>query len=172
MIDTLNSNINRIICVNKIIKLKINKDNSKLCLKRVNSKCPAIILAVNRIERVLGRIKFLIVSINTIKGINIKGVPWGIKWANIELELFNQPNNINLNHIGNEILNEKIICLDLVKMYGYNPKILFNKIIKKIEVIIILFIWLNLLFKIILNSLSIKYNILLIKIVNFEGNNQ
>jgi hypothetical protein len=51
--------------------------------KSVNNKCPAIILAVNRILKVIGRIIFLIVSIITIKGIRIKGVPWGIKWANI-----------------------------------------------------------------------------------------
>lgn len=41
----------------------------------VNSKCPAIILAVNRTVRVMGRIIFLIDSIQTMNGINIKGVP-------------------------------------------------------------------------------------------------
>jgi hypothetical protein len=45
----------------------------------VINKCPAIIFAVNRTARVPGRIKFLIVSINTIKGIRIGGVPLGIK---------------------------------------------------------------------------------------------
>lgn len=46
------------------------------------SKCPAIIFAVNRIERVIGRITNLIDSIITIKGISKKGVPWGVKWVN------------------------------------------------------------------------------------------
>lgn len=52
-------------------------------LNNVNNKCPAIILAVNRTAKVPGRIIFLIVSINTIKGIKILGVPWGIIWINI-----------------------------------------------------------------------------------------
>ena len=43
--------------------------------KRVNSKCPAIILAVNRTAKVPGRITFLIVSIHTINGISTAGVP-------------------------------------------------------------------------------------------------
>ena len=43
--------------------------------KRVNNKCPAIIFAANRTAKVPGRIKFLIVSIHTIKGIRIGGVP-------------------------------------------------------------------------------------------------
>lgn len=42
---------------------------------KVNSKCPAIIFAVKRTARVPGRIKLLIVSIITINGINIVGVP-------------------------------------------------------------------------------------------------
>lgn len=48
-------------------------------------RCPAIIFAVNRIERVIGRIINLINSIITIKGINIYGVFNGVKWVNIEL---------------------------------------------------------------------------------------
>lgn len=51
--------------------------------KRVISKCPAIIFAVNRTAKVPGRITLLIVSIHTIKGISTGGVPWGTKWANI-----------------------------------------------------------------------------------------
>lgn len=47
---------------------------------RVNSKWPAIIFAVRRIERVKGRIIRLIDSIITIKGISILGVPEGVKW--------------------------------------------------------------------------------------------
>jgi len=46
-----------------------------------NNKCPAIILAVSRMANVKGRINNLIDSINTIKGIRIDGVPWGVKWA-------------------------------------------------------------------------------------------
>lgn len=87
-----------------------------LCLNNVNSKWPAIILAVKRIVKVPGRIIFLIVSIKTIKGIKMLGVPCGIMWENIKLVLFNQPNTINLIQRGIDNLIEKIICLDLVKI--------------------------------------------------------
>ena len=50
---------------------------------KVNSKCPAIIFAVRRTARVPGRIRLLIVSIITINGINIVGVPWGTKCSNM-----------------------------------------------------------------------------------------
>jgi len=48
-------------------------------LRRVIKRCPAIMLAVRRIAKVLGRIRFLIDSINTIKDIKTPGVPWGTK---------------------------------------------------------------------------------------------
>lgn len=51
--------------------------------KRVINKWPAIILAVSRTAKVPGRITFLIVSMHTIKGIKMPGVPWGTKWQNI-----------------------------------------------------------------------------------------
>ena len=47
--------------------------------KRVSSKYPAIILAVKKRARVKGRMIKLIDTIITINGINIKGVPKGIK---------------------------------------------------------------------------------------------
>jgi hypothetical protein len=50
---------------------------------KVNSGCPAIIFAVNRTASVPGRIKFLIVSMITINGINIVGVPCGTRCSNI-----------------------------------------------------------------------------------------
>lgn len=52
---------------------------------------PAIIFAVSRTVRVIGRMMLLIVSIHTIKGIKIFGVPWGTKWINIFLVLLIQP---------------------------------------------------------------------------------
>jgi len=50
------------------------------------SKCPAIMLAVSRMARVIGRIMSLIDSISTIKGIRIRGVPWGVKWEQVSLK--------------------------------------------------------------------------------------
>ena len=41
------------------------------------SRCPAIILAVSRTHRVMGRITLLVSSINTMKFIRAKGVPCG-----------------------------------------------------------------------------------------------
>jgi len=40
------------------------------------NKCPAIILAINRIVNITRRIIRLIVSITVINGIKIKGVRW------------------------------------------------------------------------------------------------
>lgn len=85
-------------------------------LNKVINKCPAIILAVNRTAKVPGRIILLIVSINTIKGIRIFGVPCGIIWVNICWVLLIHPYNINLNHKGNEIDKDNVKWLVLVKI--------------------------------------------------------
>jgi hypothetical protein len=79
-------------------------------------KCPAIILAVNRTASDPGRIKFLVVSIITINGISILGVPVGIRWANISFVLLYHPNNIKDNHNGIAIVKFNVIWLVLVKM--------------------------------------------------------
>lgn len=78
----------------------------KLLPKRVINKWPAIILAVKRTAKEVGRIKFLIDSIKTINGIKIFGVPTGTKWQNIELVLLIQPNNIRAIHEDRAIVNE------------------------------------------------------------------
>lgn len=100
------------------------------------SKCPAIMLAVRRTARDPGRIKFLIVSIKTIKGIKIGGVPLGIMWANISWVLLIHPNSIILIHRGRA--SDKVYdkCLLLVKIYGSRPIILFTKININNEIII------------------------------------
>ena len=49
----------------------------------VNNKCPAVMFAVKRTASVPGRIRFLIVSIITINGINMVGVPWGTRCSNM-----------------------------------------------------------------------------------------
>jgi len=49
----------------------------------VNRRCPAIIFAANRTARVPGRMIFLMVSIQTMKGIRIPGVPWGTRCVNM-----------------------------------------------------------------------------------------
>ena len=48
-------------------------------------------LADKRIDKVIGRIIRLVVSIKTIKIDNINGVPTGIRWENKWLVRLNQP---------------------------------------------------------------------------------
>lgn len=89
---------------------------------------PATIFAVNRIDRVIGRIINLINSINTINGIKIVGVFEGVRWVNIWLEKLIQPNNIILIHKINDKDIQNLMWLDDVKIYGKRPIKLFHKI--------------------------------------------
>jgi len=56
----------------------------KLDNKLIN-KWPATMLADSRMDRVIGRIKFLTSSIKTMKFISSFGVPNGVIWATIVL---------------------------------------------------------------------------------------
>lgn len=77
-ISKINNKIweNSIIFIKKILEINCPEDP-----KSDRSKWPAIMLAVSRIERVIGRIINLIDSIITMNGINNAGVPWGVKWV-------------------------------------------------------------------------------------------
>lgn len=86
------------------METEISRINSKIWIKSIikmigikliswpdlpnkdRSKWPAIILAESRIAKVNGRIKRLIDSIITIKGIKIKGVPMGVRCARRSLK--------------------------------------------------------------------------------------
>jgi hypothetical protein len=138
---------------------------------KVNNRWPAIIFADNRIARVPGRITFLIVSMHTIKGIKIGGVPWGTKWANICCVLFNHPYIIKDSHKGKDNIIVKTIWLVLVKIYGNNPKKLLNKIKVNKEIKIIEFPFLCGFIKI-LNSKWRLFKILFHKKKNREGRSQ
>lgn len=94
------------------------------------NRCPAIILAANRTDKVIGRIIFLVVSINTMKDESIIGVPLGTKWENILFVFFIHPYNRKIIHIGIAKVNVIIICLVAVKIYGNNP----NRLLKKIRI--------------------------------------
>lgn len=78
--------------------------------------CPAVILAINRTAKAPGRMMLLIVSIITMKGIRMGGVPEGIVWASIIVVLLIHPNKMILSQIGRARARVKVICLDLVKM--------------------------------------------------------
>ena len=75
----------------------------------VSSKCPAIIFAVRRTASVPGRIMLLIVSMITINGINMVGVPWGNKCSNMWFVFLIHPNNINLIHRGRAKVSVSVI---------------------------------------------------------------
>jgi len=82
---------------------EISRANNKICEKIIrfkiimlliewpddprsdSNRCPAIIFAVNRIDKVNGRMISLIDSIITINGIKINGVPWGVRCLNRSL---------------------------------------------------------------------------------------
>jgi len=105
----------------KIIKMKeVEKKYigifSLISLKRESKRCPAIILAANRTDKVIGRIIFLVVSMNTIKTLNKRGVPLGIKCENILLVKLIQPNSINVNQRGRAKFKVIERCLVLVKI--------------------------------------------------------
>lgn len=88
---TADSKTNKAICPTIKKETKIKDKEFPVFPKSVNKRCPAIILAANRTANVPGRIIFLIVSIQTINGIRIEGVPCGTKWANMCWVWFNQP---------------------------------------------------------------------------------
>lgn len=137
--DTAISNIIRrfwvIIIVNKVQEVNKGPDEPI----RDNNKCPAIIFAVRRIAKVIGRIINLSDSIITIKGIRGIGVPWGVRWVRRLFKYIKILKVIIPNHIGRDKEKQNLICLVEVKMWGYRPMKLFNKIIKNNEINIIKF---------------------------------
>lgn len=68
--------------------------------------------ADNRTDKVIGRITFLIVSIKTIKIVNIPGDPIGTKWIIILLKWLIHPYNIKEIQIGKANAIENIIWLE------------------------------------------------------------
>lgn len=109
---TANSNI--ISPINIHMKIIIRVVLLQLLPKSLIKICPAIILALNRTAKDPGRIIFLIVSIITINGISIYGVPIGTKWENIWLVLLIHPYIINAIHIDRANDKENTRCEDAV----------------------------------------------------------
>lgn len=72
-------------------------------------------MAINRTDKVIGRIKFLTVSIKTIKELKKIGEPNGTKWVINLLNLLNNLKTIILNQIGKARYIVKIKWLDAVK---------------------------------------------------------
>lgn len=84
--------------------------------------------AAKRTERVIGRIKLLMISMITIKGINGEGVPVGTRWAKKSVILLIRLNIINPNHKGRA--KDKVIAkwLVAVKVKEAKPKALLKRI--------------------------------------------
>lgn len=89
--------------------------------RRLIIKWPAIILAANRIAKVNGRIKCLIISITTIKGAKYRGLPSGTKWAALCLKFFVHPIKKNDNQNTTPIPIVNIGCAVKVKIKGKSP---------------------------------------------------
>jgi hypothetical protein len=70
--------------------------------------CPALILAANRNERVIGRTRILIVSTITKKGLSHQGAPAGKRCAVKDTGLWVAPERIRDNHRGKPKDNVKI----------------------------------------------------------------
>ena len=90
-----------------------------LCIEFPNKdsiKCPAIMLAVNRTDKVMGRIMFLVSSIITITGSRAVGVPVGTMCASIMWGDLIHPNNIRDSHRTNAKGRFNMMWLVGVKM--------------------------------------------------------
>lgn len=90
-------------------------------LIRVNTMCPAVILAANRNDKVIGRTIILVVSIITKNGFNHSGAPSGKKCATDFLGEWANDEMIIDNHMGNPIDSVIIRCLEDDNEYGIIP---------------------------------------------------
>ncbi len=98
---------------------------------KVSRRCPATMLAANRIAKVMGRIIDLTVSISTITGINPGGVPCGTKCAITLLNWRAVAQIIPPSQRGRDNVSVNTKCLEGVKIYGNRPIKLSLKIKKK-----------------------------------------
>lgn len=134
IIDTAVSNINNVIngMMDGIVLLI---DDSMKFLRRSIIRCPAVMLAVNRIDNVIGRIIFLIISIKNMKFIKWVGVLRGIVWINIFFVLINQPIIMMDVHMVRASVNEILMCAVDVKINGNRAIMLDIKMNVKIVLI-------------------------------------
>jgi hypothetical protein len=83
MIATAASRIRRRICAVISTVSSVCLIDGPLLPSKVSSRCPAIMFAVNRTASVPGRMTLLIVSMITMNGINMDGVPCGTRCSNM-----------------------------------------------------------------------------------------
>lgn len=89
------SKINKII-IKGILIIKNKFLNMEIEERRWIKRCPLIILAVKRTDKVIGRMMFLTVSIITMKKLRAIGEPIGTKWAITILNLLINENKVKV----------------------------------------------------------------------------
>jgi len=99
---------------------------------------PATILADSRIDKVIGRIMLLTVSISTIKFIKAKGVLVGTMWDSILFVLFAHPKIIIDSHIERAVGNVIIIWAVGVNVKGVREIMFITKISENVIVKILI----------------------------------
>jgi len=132
IIATANSNIVRI-NLPGIARVKLDMDFIIKSPKSLIKRCPAIILAVSRIESVIGRITLLTSSISTIKFISGVGVPLGRVWTTIDFGKLIHPKTIIEDHKISAVENEIDICAVGVKINGHMARRFIKRITIKID---------------------------------------
>lgn len=101
------------------------------------SRCPAIRFAVKRTQRVIGRIRFLVISIMTMKDMRMGGVPWGTKWASMWFVFFDQPNITIANQEARD-RGSVIVRWEVAEnTCGYSARKLANRINKNVTMIMV-----------------------------------
>jgi hypothetical protein len=81
-------------------------------------RCPATIFAISRMDRVMGRMMFLVISINTIKFMSGVGVPRGTRWAIIALMSVLTDRRLIDNQAGIVTMITGMACLVTEKVWG------------------------------------------------------
>jgi len=90
----------------------------------LKSRCPEVIFAAKRTDKVRGRMRDLMASTITMKGIKGGGVLRGTKWLIRLLGVFDIAITIWPIHKGKAMDAVKDMWLEAVNTYGISPKIL------------------------------------------------
>jgi hypothetical protein len=101
---------------------------------------------------------------------SIIGVPWGVRCDIKSLKKFNNLKIIIDSHRDKDNDKQNLICLEAVKIYGISPMKLLIKIIKKIDINIIILEREKLIKA--LNSLNMKFVMIYHIIIYRDGTNQ
>lgn len=118
-----------VICVAKVIFVIIP-------LRRDRSRCPATMFAVSRTHRVIGRMRFLVISIITMKFIRGVGVPCGTRCVMTFFVCVVAPNSILVSHMIIAITKFVSSLVVLANVCGSSAAMFMMTIIRNIVVII------------------------------------